>query len=114
VSGLGITDTERAGWQRRAAAELVRILNAHRDLPVIVWTVGRTGATLVGQVNSFAPAAKVRQVWHAWRLALAIEAEPGQTRFGNGTTYLRCLVEREGIRLSLTATILNNDEEPTR
>jgi hypothetical protein len=114
VSGLSITDAERAGWQRRAAAELVRILDAHRDLPVIGWTVGRTGATLVGRIDPFAPAAKVRQVWHAWRLALSIEEDPGQTRFGNGATYLRCVAERDGIQLALTATIFNNDEEPTR
>lgn len=114
MNGLGITDAERAGWQRRAAAELVRILDAHRNLPVIGWAVGRTGAALVGRIDSFAPAAKVRQVWHAWRLALAVEEDPGQTRFGNGTTYLRCVAEREGIRLVLTATILNNDEDPAR
>ena len=114
MSGFGITQAERAGWQRRAAAELVRILDAHRDLPVIGWTLGPTGATLVGRIDPFVSAAKVRHIWHAWRLALAIEEEPGQTRFGNGTTYLHCVAERSGIRLTITATILNNDEEPTR
>ena len=114
MSGFGITDAQRAGWQRHAAAELVRILDAHRGLPVIGWTVGPTGATLVGRIDPFVSAAKVRHIWHAWRLALAIEEESGQTKFGNGTTYLHCPAERSEIRLAITATILNDDEEPTR
>ncbi len=49
------TPAQRTG-ERRAAAELVAILTAHPDLPVIAWTVGPAGATLTGQVNGLAPA----------------------------------------------------------
>jgi hypothetical protein len=34
VTVFDVAHTQRAVWQRRAAAELARILEAHRDLPV--------------------------------------------------------------------------------
>jgi hypothetical protein len=102
-----ITNAERSGWQRRAAAELAAILDAHRDLPVLAWTVGPAGATLVGQVNAFAPEAQVRQVFHTWRTALAVP-DPGQATFSDGTVHLRAMGERDRVRIVLTATILDS------
>jgi hypothetical protein len=62
----GITQADRAGWQRRAAAELARILESHPDLPCITWTVGPAGSVVVGRVSGLAPACQVRQVFRAW------------------------------------------------
>jgi hypothetical protein len=87
VTGWEITRQERAWWQRRAAAELTTILDAYRDLPRIAWTVGPAGSVLAGQVNGLAPAAQVREVFTAWRLALALAEDPGQQMSG-GTAWL--------------------------
>ncbi len=66
MSGSWISHGERALWQRRAAAELAAILDAHRDLPVIAWTVGPAGSVLIGQVSGLAPAVRVREAFGAW------------------------------------------------
>ena len=55
MTGGWITQADRSRWQRRAAAELAAILDAHPDLPVIAWTVTASGGALSGQV--LAPAA---------------------------------------------------------
>lgn len=67
-----ISHGERAAWQRRIGGELAAILQMHRDLPIITWTVGSAGATLVGQVSGLAPAAEVRTTFEAWRAALML------------------------------------------
>ena len=46
MTGVEITQGERARWQRRAAAELGQILRAHPGLPCISWTVGPSGPVL--------------------------------------------------------------------
>jgi hypothetical protein len=104
VSFIETTHGQRAGWQRRAAAELTAILAAHRDLPVIAWTLGPAGATLIGHVNSFASAQQVHRVFNAWRAALGL-SEQRQTASGNGTAYLRAVVHRNRVRIALTATV---------
>lgn len=104
-----ITHGERAGWQRRAAAELARILGAHADLPVIAWTVGAAGATLAGHVNGLAPATGVRQVFNLWRVALTV-TEPSETVCDDGTVFLRTAIDRNRVRLTLTATVFNDCE----
>jgi hypothetical protein len=108
VTLSGITHAERAGWQRRAAAELARILDAHRDLPVIAWTVGPAGATLIGKVNPFAPEAEVRQVFDAWRVALMLD-EFNHT-IGGGTIHLRSTADRNRVGVGLSATVFSDAE----
>lgn len=105
----GITHAERAGWQCRAVAELARIVDAHADLPVIGWTVGAAGATLVGHVNGLAPATGVRQVFDMWRVALTV-TEPSETVCDDGTVFLRTTIDRNRVRLTLTATVFSDDE----
>jgi hypothetical protein len=109
VTFFEITQGERGGWQRRAAAELAAILDAHGDLPTIAWTVGPAGATLVGQVNGLAPAVTVRGVFDAWRVALGLGG-PGETTSGGGAIHLHAMVDRNRVRLALTATVFNDDE----
>jgi hypothetical protein len=109
VTLFDITPGERAGWQRRAARELTAILDAHRDLPVIAWTVAPAGATLVGHVNGLDSAGKVREVFDIWRVALALP-EHTETTSGLGAVYLRAVVERNQVRVGVTATVWDEDQ----
>lgn len=88
--------------QNRAA-----ILRTHRDLPIIAWTVGSAGAQLVGRVNALAPAAEVRQAFHAWRAALLL-SECGEVNSRTGGVYLRAVADRNRVRVGLTATVLDD------
>ena len=109
MTGSRVSPGERALWQRRAAAELAVILDAHRDLPCIGWTVGPAGSVLAGQVSGLAPAARVREVFGAWRLALALAEDPGQPMSG-GTTWLHAAACRHQVKVRLTATVFDEDE----
>jgi hypothetical protein len=109
VTLFEITNVGRAGWQRRAVAELTRILDTHRDLPVVAWTVCSAGSALVGQVNAFPYAVEVRQVFEIWRVALFLEG-PSQTT-GGGTVHLRASADRNLVRVRLTATVFGDAED---
>jgi len=111
VTTFEITPGERAAWQRRAASELAAILEVHRDLPVIAWTVGSAGSFVVGHVNGLAPAWLVRQVFDAWRTALTLTEHSEST--GAGTTYLRAAAHRNRVQVRLTATTFDGDERVT-
>ena len=113
MTGWEITQEERAGWQRRAAAELGGILAAHWDLPCISWTVGPAGSVLVGQVSGLAPAAQVRNVFGAWRLALALEDYREHPASG-ATARLHAAARRSGVRVRLTATVFDDEPEASR
>jgi hypothetical protein len=111
VTAYEVTREEQAGWQRRAAAELGRVLAAHRDLPVVAWTVGPAGARLSGRVGGVAPA-RVRAVFDAWRVALVLgEHRPGTSA---GVTYLTASAERNRVRVTLSATVCDDDGEDGR
>jgi hypothetical protein len=109
VTFFEITQAERAGWQRRSAAELAAILHTHRNLPLITWTVGSAGATLTGQINGLAPAAQVRTSFEAWRAALSIR-EHTETPSGPGIAYLRAVTRRNRVRVGLTATAFDDED----
>jgi hypothetical protein len=109
VTLSGITQTDRSGWQRRAAGELVRILDAHGDLPVIAWTVGPAGSTLVGQIHGLTSAGRARDLFRTWRSALAF-VEHRETVGEDGTTFLRASVTRNHVLLVLTATAFDDVE----
>ena len=104
MTAIEISQGDRAGWQRRAAAELGRILAAHPDLPCISWTVGPAGPVVAGHVSGLAPAGQVRQVFQAWRLALELEEYRDQEMSG-GTAWLHAAVRRHQVRVRLTATV---------
>jgi hypothetical protein len=112
VTGFQITHAERAGWQRRAAGELATILDTHRDLPIIGWTVVPAGATLLGHVNGLAPAAEVRQAFHAWRVVLRL-LEHGEVTSG-ATTRLRATADRNRVRVALSASVFDDGGAVTR
>jgi hypothetical protein len=103
-----ITQGERAWWQRRAAAELTAILDACPDLPCISWTVGPAGSVLAGQISGLAPAARVREVFGAWRSALAL-AEPSEHQMSAGAVRLHAASRRHEVKVRLTATVLGDE-----
>jgi hypothetical protein len=101
-----ITRDDGARWQRQAVAELAAILDACRDLPCIAWTVGPAGCVLAGRVNGLAPAGQVRDVFDAWRAALALEGhreQPGGAR----TLFLHAAARRSGVKVRITATVFD-------
>jgi hypothetical protein len=106
---IGITQGERAGWQRRAAAELAAILAVHPGLPCISWTVGPAGSVVVGHVSGLAPAGQARQIFEVWRLALALE-EYREYQMSSGTAWLHAAARRHEVRVRLTATVFPDDD----
>lgn len=103
------THAERAGWQRRAAAELVAVLDSHRELPVIGWMLASAGSGLVGQISGPAPSNQRRDVFDAWRMALRLGA-PCEVVFRDGTVVLKASAQRNRVRVTLTATLPSEDE----
>ena len=103
MSGGWVTQADRAGWQREAAAELAAILAAHPGVPVIAWTVSAFGGSLSGKV--IAPVSRVRGLFDAWQQALLLD-EVTEAPPGNGmAVYLRARAWRNGVLVSLTATV---------
>ncbi len=101
------THAERASWQRRAAAELVEILDTHRDLPLITWTVGAAGSVLVGRADSLSDS-RARAGFDAWRHALALTECHEHT--SDAVTYLSAKDHRDRARVVLLADLLGNME----
>ena len=110
TGALEIIQADRARWQRQAAGELARILDAHPGLPAIAWTVGPAGCVLAGRVNGLARAGQVRDVFDAWRAALALE-EHREQQLGGGTTWLHAAARRHQVRVRLTATVFAGEED---
>ena len=109
TAGGWISQADQARWQRQAAGELARILDAYPQLPAITWTVGPAGSVLAGQVNGLVPEARVREVFGLWRAALALEdhrEQPG----GGGTVFLHAAARRGGVAVSVTATVFGGGE----
>jgi hypothetical protein len=107
VTGLSITQVERNGWQRCAAAVLVRLLDKHRELPVIAWTVGPAGSVLVGRVNGLQPTATARAVFDAWTAALALGEYREHTHLA--LTCLSAQVRRDSVTIVLQADLVVDD-----
>jgi hypothetical protein len=105
-----ITQADRAWWQRQAAAELARILDAHPELPAIAWTVGPAGCVLAGRVSGLSPARQVRDVFGAWQAALALEANREQPG-GGGTVFLHAAARRSGVTVRVIATVFEDEED---
>ena len=109
MSSSWIGQAERAAWQRRAAAELAAILDAHADLPVIAWTVGPAGSVLAGRVSGLAPAAQAREVFAAWRQGLAL-GEEREDQMSGGTAWLHATARRREVTVRLTATVFGDED----
>lgn len=112
VSGASwVTRADRIRWQQRAAGELAAILAAHPDVPVIAWTVTASGGSLSGQV--LGTAAIRRGLFGAWRQALGLE-EVTETSSANGAAvYLHARAMRNGVPVSVTATVIAGEPAVT-
>ena len=106
VTAFPITDSDRSGWQRRAAGELVRVLAAYSDLPVITWTVGPAGSVLVGQVNALTPAVQVLGHFQTWRQALGLPEQMTPALLSDETMYLSASAVRNQVKVQLLATVI--------
>lgn len=105
-----ITSGERAGWQRRAVAELVRILDTYPDLPLIAWSIAAAGASLVGHVHVRAGTAQTWKAFEAWRAALGL-GERTEIRGGLASLHLRAVAGRNQVRVALIATVAVDEPE---
>jgi hypothetical protein len=105
-----IIEADRVRWQRQAAGELARILDAHPGLPAIAWTAGPAGCVLAGRVNGLAPAGQAWAVLDAWRAALALE-EHREHQLGGGATWLHAAACRHLVRVRLAATVFAGQED---
>jgi hypothetical protein len=111
VNGLSeLGPVQQASAQRRTAATLAVILDEHRGLPLIVWTVGTTGASLVGHVNAIRPAAAARAAFDAWCAALAV-TERVYTASSLGGVQLWASVDAGRVRVSITAAMFGDDQD---
>ena len=109
MTGLSITQAERNGWQRWAVAALVRLLDEHRELPVIAWTVGPAGSVLVGRVNGLQPPVMARAVFDAWTTALALGEFREHTHLA--LTCLSAQAHRASVTIVLRADLILDDED---
>jgi hypothetical protein len=108
VSVLAFTQADDYLWQRRAAAALVGLLDEHRDLPVIAWTVGSAGSVLVGRVNGLQPAATARAVFDAWTAALALSQRWERTDLA--LTHLSARSRHESVTVVLLADLILDED----
>jgi hypothetical protein len=108
--GWEITQADRSGWQRQAAAELARILDAHPELPPIAWTVGPAGCVLAGRVNGLAPPGQARAVFGTWRAALGLEDHREQAA-GSASAFLHAAARLRGVKIRLTATVFDDEQD---
>ena len=109
MSSAWTGQAERAAWQRRAAAELATILEAHDGLPLITWTVGPAGSVLVGRISGLAPATRVREVFTAWRKELAL-GEEREDQMSGGTAWLHAAGRRHDVTVRLAATVFDDED----
>lgn len=109
VTGGWITQADRSLWQQRAAAELAAILDAHRDLPVIAWTVTASGGALSGRV--LAPAAGRRGLFGEWRQALGLDEVTETPSAGGTPVHLHARGVRGGVAVSVSAAVFDDAED---
>jgi len=66
-----ISASEQIRLQRQAVGLLDTLLEmaAREDLPAVTWTVGRAGASLVGEVFAH-PYTRRREHWNTWKAAI--------------------------------------------
>jgi hypothetical protein len=108
-----VTQADRYQWQRAAVRELAAILEAHADLPAITWTIGPTGSLKGSVISGLAADAEARVTFGAWRRALRLGAIGDHPVSNNTAMHLRGSVRRNGIKITVTASVpANVDEEP--
>ena len=107
-SSVETTSTGTPSRSHRVAAELAAILAAHPDVPVIAWTVTASGGSLSGQV--LIPAARRRVLFDVWRQALGLDEVTETPSANSAAIYLHARAMRNGVPVSLTATVFPGAE----
>lgn len=108
--GWEITQADRSVWQRQAAGELARILDAHPELPAIAWTVGPAGCVLAGRVGGLAPSWQVRDVFTAWQAALGL-GDYREQASGGASVFLHAAARRHGVKVRLITTVFDDEQD---
>ena len=106
---ITITHAEQAAWQRRATNLLGRLLTTFPNLPIIAWTVGPEGSTLVGRCADPGDPAASRTAFGTWSVVLGATPRPDHT--SGGVTHLRAFTNVDGVRVTLVAEIFDTDTE---
>ena len=103
--------SEQIAWQRRAVTVLAELLS-HPDLPVLSWTVGNAGVSLLGRSIAYPSTTRRREV-QAWADRLGI---PLREHKSSGMTRLIGHAKQMGVgknwaTITITADIYDDDEQ---
>ena len=109
TGALEITQADQARWQRQAAGELARILDAHPELPAIAWTVGPAGCVLAGRVGGLAPPGR-SGTCSAWQAALRL-GDYREQASGGASVFLHAAARRHGVKVRLIATVFDDEQD---
>jgi hypothetical protein len=96
------TPADRARWQRQSAHTLPTILDTHRHLPVLVWTV--TAAGISARVLVTDAMHSALDQFTAWTTALGLNPRRHDTPDRN-RTYLHARGDIDRTRITITAII---------
>ena len=101
-----LADAVRGRLLRRAARVLVLVLDEHRDLPVLTWTVTPDVLQAHADVCDLDPG-RDRRVFNAW--ARALPGSEGRDLApvldGAGVTWLRAVRRVHGVPVVLSAAV---------
>lgn len=104
----GVTQGQRAAWQRCAVAELANILEQNGELPRVAWTVSSAGCALFGRVNSGDTEAAARATFESWRRAVGLDERAEVA--SNGAVLLRATAHRGTVKVTIVATVTTDDD----
>ena len=101
-----LADAVRGRLLRQAAGVLVRLLDEHRDLPVLTWTVMPEVLRAHADVCDLDPG-RDRRVFNAWAQALPASEgrDPAPVLDDGGVTRLRAIRRVHGVPVVLTAAV---------
>jgi hypothetical protein len=100
-----LVDAVRGRLLRQAAGVLVRVLDEHRDLPVLTWTVTPEVLQAHADVCDL-DRCRDRRVFDAWAQALpACEGRDPAPVLDGGVTRLRAVRRVHGVPVVLTAAV---------
>jgi hypothetical protein len=103
TAAAGITQGQRAAWQRHAVATLANILERNTELPLISWTVCSAGCAVAGRVNPGGGERLARATFESWRQAIGLN-EPTEVA-GNGAGLRRATGHNGIVKVTITAAI---------
>jgi hypothetical protein len=102
-----LADVVRGQLLRRAARVLVFVLDEHRELPVLTWTVTPDVLRAHADVCDLGPGRDRRRVFTVWADALPASEgrDPAPVLDDAGVTRLRAVRRVHGVPVVLTAAV---------